>query len=181
MTEAPRAPARLIEALDPLLAVLGDATQDAFLGDAQAPHDWGLGTRALAAERGGKHAEGPLIVLSMAEDGLDPAEIRPLRAFADHADHVIDGSGPSGDDRYTEAPIRQDKQARIRCADAYSSTTFPRRTPLCVHKSLKNMMPALRILLELSKMGLRLMPFCPMMPASTSRWAACPRWRRRPT
>ena len=106
MTEAPRAPARLIEALDPLLAVLGDATQDAFLGDAQAPHDWGLGTRALAAERGGKHAEGPLIVLSMAEDGLDPAEIRPLRAFADHADHVIDGGGPSGDDsRHWKGPI----------------------------------------------------------------------------
>ena len=93
------ASARSVEAVDPFLAILRDAAEDAVLGDSEGANDLCLGTRTLATELRGEHAKGLSIVLGMLEDGLDAAEVGPLTVLADHTDQVIDRGGPIGNHR----------------------------------------------------------------------------------
>ena len=91
--------ARLVEAVDPFLAILRDAAQETILGDPEGANDLCLGTRPLATELRREHAKGLPVVVGVLEDRLDAAEVGPLLVLTDHADQVIDRGGTVGDQR----------------------------------------------------------------------------------
>ena len=87
---------RAVESVDPLLAILRDAAKHAVLGDSESADDLCLGARVLPSQLSGEHPKGSTILFRMLEDRLDPTEVRPLTAFANDADAVIDGGGTWG-------------------------------------------------------------------------------------
>jgi len=88
------ASARSVEAVDPFLKILRNATKDTVLRDPEGTDDLCLGTRALATQLRGEHAKGLTIVLRVLKDGLDAAEVGPLTLLAEHADQVTELGSP---------------------------------------------------------------------------------------
>ena len=75
------------------------APKDAVLRHSEGAHDLRLSAGALATELRGEHAKGLSIVFGMSKHRLDTAEVRPLLAFAHHADQLVDRGGAAGNHR----------------------------------------------------------------------------------
>ena len=90
--------ARLKEAGDAVLPVLGDAAADAAVGDAEGTDDVALFAGTLTDELGGEHAKGRAIAFGMDKDRGDAAEVGPAWTLFDDADALTDGSSPVGNE-----------------------------------------------------------------------------------
>ena len=88
------ASARSVEAVDPFLEILRNATKDTVLRDSEGTYDLCLGTRASATELRREHPKGLTIVLRVLKDGLDAAEVSPLTVLEEHADQVTELGSP---------------------------------------------------------------------------------------
>src|SRR5262245_65233337 len=69
--------ARRVERCDASGAILGDAANDAVLGDTKGPHDVHLAAGTLADQLGGKHPKGAAVVLGVSKHRLNAAEVGP--------------------------------------------------------------------------------------------------------
>ena len=91
--------ARRVERRHVPRAILGDAPDDAALGDAEGPHDIHLAAGALADQLGGKHSEGAGVTPGMMEHRLGAAEIGPSVILSRDADPIAEAGSPVGEER----------------------------------------------------------------------------------